>query len=39
MQKPVEDRRGDDRVAEELLPIDEALAIPGVGLPKFSGVG
>jgi len=25
MQKPVEDRRGDDRVAEELLPIDEAL--------------
>jgi len=25
MQKSIEDRRGDDRVAEELLPIDEAL--------------
>ena len=25
MEKPVEDGRGDDRVAEELLPVDEAL--------------
>ena len=25
MQEPIEDRRGDDRVAEEFLPVDEAL--------------
>ena len=25
MQQPIENRRGDDRIAEELLPIDEAL--------------